>query len=228
MNESRSTLKQEFLDKEYRHAYAEDFLNTKIATQIRVLREQRGWTQAELAKRIGTKQAGVARLENVNYSSWKIETLRKIARAFDLRFSGGWETFGSFLDELEQFSRKSLERPSFEEDAAFKESTTQETYGPQTQEVPRASALLSPVPPAPVSTGIFMLSYGQPHQGPLRQAQQGAAIAASSPLSAVQTGAPPLTQVERQEIAASSPLSAVQAGGGQLHRALDTPIYSAA
>lgn len=121
MSESRPRLNEEFFEKEYRHAYAEDFLNTKIATQIRVLREQRGWTQAELAERIGTKQAGISRLENVNYSARKIETLKKIARAFDVRLNAGFETFGSLLDEAQGFNRKSLERPSFEGDPVFKE-----------------------------------------------------------------------------------------------------------
>jgi ribosome-binding protein aMBF1 (putative translation factor) len=71
------TLKNEFSDPEYRYAYAEDFLNTWVATQIRVLREQRGMTQQDLAEAIGTKQAGVSRVENVNYSAWKTETLRR-------------------------------------------------------------------------------------------------------------------------------------------------------
>ena len=48
MNESREALKQEFRDEEYRYAYAEDFLNTWVATQIVALREQRGLNQAEL------------------------------------------------------------------------------------------------------------------------------------------------------------------------------------
>ena len=119
MSESREMLKEEFQDEEYRHAYAEDFLNTKIATQIRVLREQRGWTQADLADKIGTKQAGVSRLENVNYSGWKIETLKRIARAFDVAFNAGFESFGKLVDEAEAFSRQSLEKSSFAYDSAF-------------------------------------------------------------------------------------------------------------
>jgi transcriptional regulator with XRE-family HTH domain len=119
MSESQDILKEEFHEEEYRHAYAEDFLNTKIATQIRVLREQRGWTQADLADKIGTKQAGVSRLENVNYSGWKIETLKRIARAFDVIFNAGFESFGNLLDEAEKFSRASLEKPSFDDDPAF-------------------------------------------------------------------------------------------------------------
>jgi transcriptional regulator with XRE-family HTH domain len=121
MSESRDILKEEFQDIEYRQAYAEDFSNTSIATQIRVLREQRGLTQEDLAKRIGTKQAGISRLENVNYSSWKTETLRKIAHAFDVRLRITFETFGTLLDEAETFGRKNLERYSFADDPMFHE-----------------------------------------------------------------------------------------------------------
>jgi len=121
MSESRDILKEEFHNEEYRHAYAEDFLNTSIATQIRVLREQRGLTQDDLAKQIGTKQAGISRLENVNHSAWKTDTLHKIARAFDVRVRVTFETFGSLVDEAEKFGRKELERPSFHDDPAFHE-----------------------------------------------------------------------------------------------------------
>lgn len=123
MSESRNNLEDELRqeDEEYRYAYAEDFLNTSVATQIRVLREQRGLTQEDLAQKIGTKQAGISRLENVNYSAWKTETLRKIARAMKVRLKITFETFGSLVDEAETFSRKNLERPTFEDDPRFSE-----------------------------------------------------------------------------------------------------------
>lgn len=42
MNGLVKNLKHEFADEEYRHSYAESFLNSSIATQIKVLREQNG------------------------------------------------------------------------------------------------------------------------------------------------------------------------------------------
>jgi len=111
--ESHDSLRLDLLnDAEFRYAYAESFLNSRIAAQIKVLREQRGMTQEQLAELIGTKQAGISRLENVNYCSWKTETLRRIARALGVRLNISFETFGSLLDEVKIFGRKSLERPS--------------------------------------------------------------------------------------------------------------------
>lgn len=109
--ESREQLRRDLLaDEEFRRAYAESFLNTTVAAQIKALREMRGMTQADLAEAIGTKQAGVSRLENVNYSAWKTETLRKVAGALGVRLKISFETFGSLLDEVDQFSRESLQR----------------------------------------------------------------------------------------------------------------------
>ena len=137
MSESQSSLEDELRqeDEEYRYAYAEDFLNTSVATQIRVLRDQRGLTQEELAQKIGTKQAGVSRLENVNYSAWKTETLRKIARALKVRLKITFETFGSLLDEAEAFSRENLERPSFDDDPTFRQSESETEHATANQTV---------------------------------------------------------------------------------------------
>lgn len=106
-------------DPEAMYAYAEDFLNTVIASQIYVLREQRGMTQAELAAAIGTKQSGISRLEDINHSAWKTQTLAKIARALGVRLRVTFETFGTLLDEDDRFSRNDLQRDRFEDDPAF-------------------------------------------------------------------------------------------------------------
>lgn len=104
---------------EYRYAYAEQHLNTWIALQIKAIREQRGMKQSELAALIGTKQPGVARLENANYSKWNTETLKKVARALGVRVKITFETFGSLLEEDAEFDRATLERPAFNDDSVF-------------------------------------------------------------------------------------------------------------
>ena len=67
-----------------RHAFAEAEAITYLAHQILVLRTQRGWTQAELARRIGSTQAAVSRLEDPSYGRFNIKTLMVLARAFDV------------------------------------------------------------------------------------------------------------------------------------------------
>lgn len=118
-HEFHESLAIEFQDPEYRYASSEDFLNTWIATQIVILREQRGLSQDEFGKLIGTKQPGVSRLENVNHSTWKTATLKRIARALGVRLKISFETFGTLIEEDSNFNRQYLQRPTFEDDLVF-------------------------------------------------------------------------------------------------------------
>jgi transcriptional regulator with XRE-family HTH domain len=119
VNELTEQLRQSFTDEEYRNAYAESFLNSFVAAQIKVLREEYPLTQQELAEKVGTKQSGVARLENVNYSSWKVETLRKIARALKVRLKITFEEWGTLPADIESFNREALIRAPFDRDPVF-------------------------------------------------------------------------------------------------------------
>ena len=110
MRDIENALRIELRDPEYSEGYAESFLNSYVATQIKVIREQRKMTQAELGRLIGTTQAGVSRYENVDYSSWNIKTLIKFARAFHVRLKVSFESFGTLPEEASQFNRESLER----------------------------------------------------------------------------------------------------------------------
>jgi transcriptional regulator with XRE-family HTH domain len=104
---------------EARYSYAETFLNAFVSAQIKTLREDRELSQEEAAELIGTKQSGISRLESVNYSSWKVDTLRKIARAFGVRLRISFEEFGTLPEEVARFNRESLGRHPFHKDPVF-------------------------------------------------------------------------------------------------------------
>lgn len=123
MSDLRENLKSEFEDEDYRYSYAESFLNSKIAAQIKTLREQRVKTQAELAELIGTKQSGFSRFEDVNHSVWKTATLWKIARGLGVRLDVSFKTFGSLIHDKENFNKQALECPTFKNDPVFCEET---------------------------------------------------------------------------------------------------------
>ena len=55
-----------------------------VATQIKVLREQRVMTQAALAEKADMRQPRLSVMEDAGYSNWSINTLKRLARAFDL------------------------------------------------------------------------------------------------------------------------------------------------
>jgi len=116
----RTRLLRQFRQKEYREVYVDAFLNSYIAAQIRALREARGLSQSGLAKLIGTKQSGVSKLEDVNYSSWSIRTLKKLARAFEIALVVRFVSFGEALADIEDFNAKALVKPKFAEDQVFR------------------------------------------------------------------------------------------------------------
>jgi transcriptional regulator with XRE-family HTH domain len=132
MSDLRENLKTELRESEYRYGYAESFLNTKLATQIKTLREQRDKTQAEAAALMGIKQPGYRRFEDINHSVWKTDTLWNVARAYGVRLDISFKTFGSLLDDKEDFNKERLKVPKFEDDPAFAEPAVEE---PQPAEV---------------------------------------------------------------------------------------------
>lgn len=126
MSKCPSSLRQEFIanakDKDYRHGYADESLNISIATQLKVLREQRGWRQEDLADEARMQQSMISRYENMNYASWSINTLRKFAIAFDVWLDVRFRSFGELVTVTESFSRESLEVPRFADDLCFEEA----------------------------------------------------------------------------------------------------------
>jgi transcriptional regulator with XRE-family HTH domain len=50
-----------------------------VALQIAALREDSGLSQAELAKRVGTSQQQISRLESPNYEGHSLRMLRRVA-----------------------------------------------------------------------------------------------------------------------------------------------------
>ena len=75
----KELLKNDKLRKEY---YRKDDLAFEISEMIINTRIKKGMTQKELAKKIGTKQSSIARLESGNFLP-SIKFLQKIAKAFD-------------------------------------------------------------------------------------------------------------------------------------------------
>ncbi|SJM92055.1 helix-turn-helix transcriptional regulator [Crenothrix polyspora] len=116
MKELVKTLVSEFGDKEYAHAYMEEFSNMAIAAQIKALREQRNWTQHQLAQAANMKQERISALEDVDYDAWTIKTLRKLAKAFDLTVKVSFEKFSTGILDIPKMDQQSLKRTSRTED----------------------------------------------------------------------------------------------------------------
>jgi len=73
-----------WVDEEYRHDFAREQIAIGLAFQLRHLRENRGWTQQQLAERTGKAQETISQLENPSYGRCTVSTLAKLASAFDV------------------------------------------------------------------------------------------------------------------------------------------------
>lgn len=71
-------------NKEYRDSYVAAHISNTVSSQINLLREARGWTQKDLAKKAGMSQSRISALEDPNYENIEVGTLRRLASAFDV------------------------------------------------------------------------------------------------------------------------------------------------
>jgi transcriptional regulator with XRE-family HTH domain len=103
-------------NKRSRTAYVEAELVNGISAQIRVLRQQRGWTQKEFAEKLGTSQAVVSRLEDPSYGRYSLKTLLDIGSLFDVALFARFMPFSQAVPATWNTRRENLEAESFEKE----------------------------------------------------------------------------------------------------------------
>lgn len=109
--------------KEMRHALMATYINVVVVLQIRAMREQRGWSQGDLARELGKAQSQVSQWEKIPWDNWPtLTSLQEIAAVFDValevRFRPWTQAISEFLGEYESagLSSKSLAVASWEEE----------------------------------------------------------------------------------------------------------------
>lgn len=100
--------KSSWVNKEHREGYLEASVEQGIAWQIRINREGRGLTQGELAKRLGTQQSAISRLEDVDYGGYRLETLLELANAFDCALQVRFVPFSNLAIHSQKLSQHEL------------------------------------------------------------------------------------------------------------------------
>jgi ribosome-binding protein aMBF1 (putative translation factor) len=58
-------------------------LNARVAQRLYALRTTAGLSQSELARKVGTTQSVISRLEDADYEGHSLSMLQRIARALD-------------------------------------------------------------------------------------------------------------------------------------------------
>jgi ribosome-binding protein aMBF1 (putative translation factor) len=68
-------------DPEFAAEYREARKRASLGLKIAKLRSAQGLSQAELAARLNTTQSVISRYESADYSSYRLDTLRRLAEA---------------------------------------------------------------------------------------------------------------------------------------------------
>jgi transcriptional regulator with XRE-family HTH domain len=140
-----------------RHAYVEAEVVTSLAHQIKAIRLQRGWTQKELAKLMGSTQAVISRLEDPSYGRYTVKTLLELSKVFDSGLKVQFVSLVSMLNDtfVPRVSERQVE--AFEDEAqnvGFFELSSPASYSVlQVSEALGANTVMQALPAATFSTG---------------------------------------------------------------------------
>ena len=129
-----SSFLQELTNAELRNTFVADHIRVRLALLIRRLREDRGWSQAELGRRMGKPQSVVSRLEDPDYGKVTLQTLFDVAAAFELPLYVDMPDWDDWFRLMSDMSERNLQRQSFnlEHLIAASNQTTASFYIPTT------------------------------------------------------------------------------------------------
>jgi DNA-binding XRE family transcriptional regulator len=78
-------LKKQLRNQRFKKAYDDLEAEYALASQVIRFRIEQNLTQAELARRVGTSQPAIARLESGNHTNVTLSFLFRVARALELK-----------------------------------------------------------------------------------------------------------------------------------------------
>lgn len=101
---------------EYRQAYMEAAVEQGIAWQIKINRERRNLSQSTLARLIGSQQSAISRAEDPSYGRHSLDTLVKVAHAFDCALQVKFVPYSKLARDSVDLSPATLYAPSYSEE----------------------------------------------------------------------------------------------------------------
>jgi transcriptional regulator with XRE-family HTH domain len=116
MNLSQSA---EMRNREYRHGLVNAQIEIDLPLQIRALRKQLIGTQPELATLTGMKQPRISAMEKPGKAHFTLETLRRLAEAFDVALIVRFAPFSELARWSEEFDPEAFFVPDFDNDIGF-------------------------------------------------------------------------------------------------------------
>jgi len=147
-------------DPEYRKAFVASQINIGIPFQIRGLLQSRGWKQEDLANRAWMLQPRISALLTPGKVRPNIETLRRIAGAFDCGLQVRFVPFHELAHWSESFNPEHFSIPTFDFDVEIKQAEERESAMIAALAIPSESTYVT------VTTGMGFLP-GIMYSGPM-------------------------------------------------------------
>lgn len=116
-----SSTAEKLRDPEYRKAFVASQINVGIPFQIRALLKARGMTQDWLAKKTGMLQPRISGLMTPGKTHPNIETLRRVAEAFDCGLAVRFVPFAELAEWSDAFDPDTFNVPDFSTEMAESE-----------------------------------------------------------------------------------------------------------
>lgn len=120
-------------DRDLRNKYVRDQIKIGLRNQLRALRDDRGWTQGELAELIGTKQSVISRIEK-DPVRVGIPVYLDIAEKLDVAFVVRFEAIDTFAHWYDNPSQRKMAPPSSEAILSEEASLNSDDSQPQASE----------------------------------------------------------------------------------------------
>jgi transcriptional regulator with XRE-family HTH domain len=147
--------------KAYREAFAASALKRLLPAQIRVLRRQRKWSQADLAKESRLTQGVISRAEDPEYGNLTVNTLVRVASGFDCAYIGRFVPFSELGRWYSMLSdERQLEVQSFDADHGFIDHKEMGTASIASVSMSGALSLAAVQVPS-VSAGVLSMTASQ-------------------------------------------------------------------
>jgi transcriptional regulator with XRE-family HTH domain len=109
-------LLSELSDKSYRDAYVAAQIRIGLPFQVKALRTAKSWSQGDLAQRAGMAQPRISEIERPGERSLNIETLLRLASAFDCALEVSFVPFSQLVRDSESFDPASFDVPTFQQE----------------------------------------------------------------------------------------------------------------
>lgn len=110
-SEQRQKLAKRVLDsRRYRHGLTGAEVTNRISHQLRAMLRDRGWEQQDLARESGIAAPLISNYVR-GYQKYSLETLKKLARAFDTSLVVGFAPFSETVDWIADLDPSKLAPP---------------------------------------------------------------------------------------------------------------------